>query len=96
MRVNDVQATKNKGIIAAQAALLRARVREQVIFDRHRNERIQAISRRHGIGLNDVLEMVEEDAAARVRRAYEQGFRDGGIAARFSPLPSAQMPRRVM
>ncbi len=96
MRTTDLQATKNKGIIAAQAALMRSKVREAVIFDRHRSERIQAISRRHGIGLNDVLELVEEDAAARVRRAYEQGFRDGGIAARFSPLPAAQMPRRVM
>lgn len=77
---------------AAHAALARARVREEVVEDRRRGERLQAIAKRRKIGYNDVLTLVEEAGAERVRAARQDGFRDGLCAARMAPATS---PRRA-
>lgn len=80
---------------AAHAALAHSRTLAAVVRDRVRGERLQAIAKRHGLGYNDVLELVEEDAAARVAKARMDGYRDGLAAARFHPLPPSVAQRRA-
>ena len=91
----SLQLHKSKAILAMQAASRRLQlrccvVREKRIF----GQGIREIANRHEIGLNDVLDLLEEQSADDVRQAHLRGYRDGQIAAKFAPLPLVR-DRRV-
>lgn len=68
---------------------------DQVRQWRLRGDRLQTIAKRLGVGYNEVLEMVEEDASNQLRKARENAFREGMIAARFHPLPPSSAQGRA-
>lgn len=82
-------------VSAAHAALTHARLVEAVRRDRLRGERLQSIAKRHGLGYNQVLDLVEEAAANQLRKAQETAFCEGMIAARFHPLPPCETHRKA-
>ena len=94
-KANGFQVIEGGRLFAAHAALAHGRMVEQVRRERVRGERLQAIAKRHGLTYNDVLDLVEEDAARRIREARENGFRDGVLAARFHPLPPSSAQGRA-
>jgi hypothetical protein len=70
---------------AAHAELQRIRLRERVVREKRVfSHKLQEIAKRHGIGYNDVVELLEEQAAADVQAARSLGFQEGLIAARFA------------
>lgn len=85
------QVSKSKGIIAAHAVLERNRLRSAVVRDKRVFSRgLQEIAKRHGLGYNEVVDLLEEQSAADVQQARERGFRDGQIAARLGPLATSR------
>ena len=94
-QTNGLQLVKGTRLFAAHAALAHARMVDQVRQSRLRGDRLQAIAKRNGISYNEVLDLVEEDAARRIREARENGFRDGVLAARFHPLPPSSAQGRA-
>lgn len=94
-QTSSLHLVQTKRISSAHAALARARQVAAVVRDRVRGEGIQAIAKRHGLGYNEVLDLVEEAAAESIRRARTEGYRDGISAARFHPLPPSVAQRRA-
>lgn len=94
-QTNGLQLVKGTRLFAAHAALAHARMVDQVRQWRLRGDRLQTIAKRLGVGYNEVLEMVEEDASNQLRKARENAFREGMIAARFHPLPPSSAQGRA-
>lgn len=94
-QTTKLQVIQGGRLSAAHAAIAHGRLVEAVRRDRLRGEGLQAIAKRHGLTYNEVIEMVEEDAENRVRKARENAFREGMIAARFHPLPPCATQRRA-
>lgn len=94
-QTTKLQVIQGGRLAAAHAALAHSRLVETVRHSRLRGDRLQTIAKRLGVGYNEVLEMVEEDAANQLRKARENAFREGMIAARFHPLPPCATQRRA-
>lgn len=89
---NNLQVINGGRFTAAHAALQRARLRERVVREKRVfSHGLQEIAKRHGIGYNDVVDLLEEQSAADVQQARALGFKEGRIAARFAPLPARQL-----
>ena len=83
-----LQLHKSKALLAAHAASARIQLRRCVVREKRLFcQGIQEIAKRHDIGYNDVLDLLEEQAVDDALRAHARGFKEGQIAAKFAPLP---------
>jgi len=90
IQTNSLELIEGGRLKEANTALYRLRLRERVVREKRiLSHRLHEIARRHGIGHNEVVDLLEEQAAADAQTAYAKGFKQGMIAARFSPLPPA-------